>query len=974
MGTHYHRGSEWRRWDLHIHTPCAVRANDFEPKDWETYIDALEAAPPEISAIGITDYCSIDGYKRIKQYQDSGRVPNIPLILPNIEFRLSIPSKKGAGINAHLLFSPHDPDHIEKIASLLGDIRMELSSGDVYRCTRPDLIRLGKRTNPQSSNDDEAYATGNLQFKLDLARLRDIFRQPWVKRNCLVAFSNADYDGVSALANSPSFSAIRDDIYHLSHFIFSATPKDRAYFLGKSNADSPHDVIRRYGALKPCLHGSDAHDYDRLFNPVQNRFCWIKSDPTFDGLRQVLYEPEERVWIGENPPLYQDRARIIQSVRVDHASGWFQNTSIDFNNALVAIIGEKGSGKTALAELIAYACGSWKPDQKKTFLERAGHLISGTRITIDWLDGPSTVVTFDGIKGQGTPKDAKVRYLSQRFVEQLCAEDVTADALVHEIENVIFAHLDSTETLRASNFQDLRALRTKRYTEQRQQIAIDIQRSIDEIDDLRSNVLSLDSKKAELEKLAAEREGLTKQLPIPADDAATQLELKITQAHEALERIQEMVAAQRENLLRVENIESKKDTFLRSMQRFHAEITLSLKEAGFAESDLSAFKPIFSGDIEEIIKRRRIEIGERIENLTGADDEPATGTLLQMRSHLDALEKQRTADQSLRDKATKIQRRLAEIGQNEKRLRDELARIREHDIPRIGKIRTELVALFISYFMNYEEELKILSSLYKPVSERLKVGGDQEKSLSFYVRWHIDMDSWFTRAAGIFDARKKQPYGLFNEMEQYFRKNLLDKLETGQKDQIAEIMDAVIGKFVDINNDTSSFLRTSYGFRDLLEWLFNIDHVSLQYGLKYDDVPLENLSPGSKGIVLLILYLGIDNRDTRPIIIDQPEENLDNRSVYALLTKYFREAKKYRQIFIITHNPNLVVSTDAEQVIVANASRQEMNLPKISYMGGALEFSSDNPAGIREYVCDILEGGKDAFARREYIYGSQLEK
>ena len=78
------------------------------------------------------------------------------------------------------------------------------------------------------------------------------------------------------------------------------------------------------------------------------------------------------------------------------------------------------------------------------------------------------------------------------------------------------------------------------------------------------------------------------------------------------------------------------------------------------------------------------------------------------------------------------------------------------------------------------------------------------------------------------------------------------------------------------------------------------DHIKLTYGLKYNHVELEKLSPGTKGIVLLILYLGIDIDDTRPLIVDQPDENLDNESIYTLLTAYFKSAKCRRQIILIT--------------------------------------------------------------------------
>lgn len=148
-----------------------------------------------------------------------------------------------------------------------------------------------------------------------------------------------------------------------------------------------------------------------------------------------------------------------------------------------------------------------------------------------------------------------------------------------------------------------------------------------------------------------------------------------------------------------------------------------------------------------------------------------------------------------------------------------------------------------------------------------------------------------------------------------------------------------------------------------MAWLFEVDHIKLDYGLKFNGSDLESLSPGTKGIVLLILYLGMDVNDTRPLIVDQPDENLDNESIYNLLTPYFRMAKARRQVIVITHNPNLVVNSDSEQVIIATATKQENGFPVIQYTSGSLENSD-----IRQQVCNILEGGHDAFLKRERRY------
>jgi energy-coupling factor transporter ATP-binding protein EcfA2 len=163
-------------------------------------------------------------------------------------------------------------------------------------------------------------------------------------------------------------------------------------------------------------------------------------------------------------------------------------------------------------------------------------------------------------------------------------------------------------------------------------------------------------------------------------------------------------------------------------------------------------------------------------------------------------------------------------------------------------------------------------------------------------------------------------------------------------------------------------MRSEITIQDVLEWLYEVDHVRLNYGLKFNGVELEKLSPGTKGIVLLILYLGMDTADTRPLVVDQPDENLDNESIYQLLTTYFKNAKARRQVILITHNPNLVVNADSEQLVIATCTRRETGLPYISYQMGALENDVPKDASVRDRACRILEGGKEAFMRRESRY------
>jgi predicted ATPase len=146
----------------------------------------------------------------------------------------------------------------------------------------------------------------------------------------------------------------------------------------------------------------------------------------------------------------------------------------------------------------------------------------------------------------------------------------------------------------------------------------------------------------------------------------------------------------------------------------------------------------------------------------------------------------------------------------------------------------------------------------------------------------------------------------------------------------------------------------------LYDFIFSLDFLRPRYALQMGDKELHELSPGERGALLLVFYLLVDKDDV-PLVIDQPEENLDNQTVYELLVPCMKAAKQRRQIFIVTHNPNLAVVCDAEQVICADLDKK--NQYRMRYLPGAIE----NPA-INKAIVDILEGTMPAFDNRDSKY------
>ena len=144
------RGSEWRRWEPHIHAPGTVMNNQFSgPNAWHDYMSALERATPVIEAIAVTDYYVTDTYEEVIRHKAAGRLPAVKLIFPNVELRLDVATAKNGFVNLHLFVSPEDPQHVEEVRRLLSRLRFNVMQ-DYFDCTRADLIRLGKRAARQS--------------------------------------------------------------------------------------------------------------------------------------------------------------------------------------------------------------------------------------------------------------------------------------------------------------------------------------------------------------------------------------------------------------------------------------------------------------------------------------------------------------------------------------------------------------------------------------------------------------------------------------------------------------------------------------------------------------------------------------------------------------------------------------------------------------------------------------------------------
>jgi len=979
---HSKRGSLWHRWDPHIHTPgTALNDQYIGDSAWSTFLDAIEAADPPIRALGITDYFSIERYRQVVEYRRQGRLPDVGLILPNVELRLSIETSKAAAINLHLLFDPAPADHVEQINRFLLELEFHYR-GYNYRCQTADLIKLGKAYCPDVTNENAALSEGANQFKVNFDQLREAWKNnEWVRGHALVAVAGGEKDGTSGLRDSSgSFNAQRKEIEGFAHIVFSANPKQVDFWLGKGAA-TVAELDRDWNGCKPCLHGSDAHDALRIGQPDQARRCWIKGDLTFETLRQACIEPYGRVHIGPEPPRGPLQSQTIQALSVSNAP-WLNEETIRFNQGLIAIIGARGSGKTALADLIAAGALALSPRlSDKSFVRRAQEHLENCEATLHWESGEQTGNRLNRTDMEDLLDHPHVQYLSQQFVDQLCSAEGLGDELVREIEQVILNSHAVMDRLGAESFQEFLTARleSSRQKRERNRQALDrVSASLTTERAQKAGIRALEKDRDEKEKAIQNDQKDRKSLVAKGNEERARRHEQVCQAAEAKRKQMERARRQHQALLSLQADVS--DYRTRQVPALLSEMQEQRADAGLSASDWQQFKLDFTGNVDSLLAERVKQAKVNIAQLQGPapadppespDANPNTPLIapnaaLELQT-LRLLEREQARLRALvgvdaqngkrfsvlSDKITKTEGALSKVVKQIEHIQGADGRIRD-----LIDARRKAYAGIFDAILEEEQELQ---ALYAPIKKRLDVAEGSLSELSFSVRRHVDIAAWAAAGEELLDLRTNGPFKGRGELLRVAREALLPAWSTGDASQAAQ----ALLEFAKDNEDNLKVHRpAAEEYRmwagRVSDWLFGTDHITVGYGLQYEHVEIEQLSPGTRGIVLLLLYLAVDAEDVRPLIIDQPEENLDPQSIFQELVARFRTAKHRRQIIIVTHNANLVVNTDADQVVVAHCGpHRPGQLPVITYESGGLE----NPV-IRRNVCDILEGGEVAFRER----------
>ena len=863
------RGSEWRKWDLHIHTPASYDYDDKSITN-EEFINKIEEQ--KISAIAITDHHIID-VDRIVDIQRLAKNKGI-VVFPGIEILSDARGKEPI----HIIGIFSDCCNMEYVWSQLKartNIHKVEGEGkninEIY-CDLADTVKLihelegvvsihaGKKSN-SLENISHALPHGDAQ-KTDIAGIVDIFE----------VGKESDVESYNKFVNP--------------------------------------DIERSIGKKLPVIICSDNHDI-KNYSVKQN--CWIKADLSFNGLKQIIYEPESRVKVQAQRPEQKSDYQIIDSITFDNEEMGKQE--IKFNPNLNTVIGGRSSGKSILIGCLACLndCGKEPKEPAKYYEEYNKHVRNlVTNASVKWADGSS--------------ESRKIIYYPQSEISEKVRFDEYGRSGINDIveeivkkESDLSNQIQQYESFLIANRADINA-KINNYCELKRQIE-DKKKAIAEIGNKNGIITEIQKIESEINSI---KSSITNYLSKEED-----VEYK---------KKKDRVAEIGNDIANLDS-DTNQIEVIKNMELFNS-----------IDSVLSNFSPLSHADIKDFY----IKLKDSIQKQWADFIDRQTEKIKESKTNL--------LEEVARIRGSDLYKRGLSFNQS-----NELLSLREETLQNevrkkndIEKKETELQN-FETTLNKHKEEIWANFEKYKKASIDLanKVIIERDKVV---VKANVSLiyRPFFVRANTALNRRIKetQKYDDYEEIS-------TDKKES----YIKEIYEGML-------NGT---LPLKKSFQQTLVDLFTDCYYEISYDVIYDGDSFKTMSEGKKAFIVLRLLLDFDDSKC-PIIIDQPEDDLDNRAIYDKLVTYIRDQKTKRQIILATHNPNVVVGADAELVIVANQNGTDtpnQDEIKFEYYGNSIENSFKDETcstillrqGIREHICDILEGGNTAFQIRERKYG-----
>lgn len=925
------KGSTWSRWDLHIHTPYSIvngYGGDGE-EIWEQFISHLEELPDDVDVIGINDYYFVDGFEKVMDYKmNKGRLQNIKKIFPVIEFRVdtfaTANESKLQKVNLHVLFKIDDSKWKEEIEKIKTEFIQHIKISAMHDT---------KSLSVQSFIDvGGSLQEGFNSFVPPTSQVLQLIESNTWNDRVIVFLGYKEWNNLEKGGQLRPFKRMLLD---KADALFTASPDD--------NVSKKESVLSEFGG-SVLVHSKDIHNFSDLQKDKYSCYTWIKSDRTFEGLKQIIYEPKERIIIQKNNPFYDEQKSVVlDKLRINDSNKWFVNKEIPLNSGLISIIGEKGSGKTALLDLLAISNGEgiYEPDKVNyySFYNRARQEIKGTEIHIGYLGSDvQTVHKIDGSVAESkTNNYAKVRYLSLKELESYVDQKDKFQSFIKDI-----IHSKSPDL---SRFEE----KINKEVNKIKEVNSEISKLEDEITALKSLEEAYVNKNAELDLHSKNEPKIKTNF---SEEQEKEYKILITTEQEVNSQI-------KKNDITKNQIQEMDTWINEEVGAFKEQFTNKYK------IKLNQLNNVDTSIIEDLEMNITVEgqnkITEEVNRLVIKNQE-LHERLIGIRERIEPLEE---INKSLISEQKNMRAWIEKKGQLEDEL--ELLKQKKAGLDRNKEQITELQKQRKTIYLQLLE-IKISQ---KEKYEDLKSELESNQNISFKVKIEFNSNKFLEKEDAIINHGSGNSQEVIIENLQDRIINRAREIDNVTKEEVNTIID-----FVDsIDNDNfisevfgekknkNNLLKKSFNVENLYNWIFD-DYFDVNYFIEFKGRPLETLSPGQKGLVLMKVFLRLDN-SSKPLLIDQPEDNLDNKSVYNDLVNDFREIKKKRQIIIATHNPNLVVNTDSEQVIVAKFedNNGSSDKPKIIYSAGSLE---DNE--IRKQVCDILEGGDMAFSKREKRY------
>jgi hypothetical protein len=920
------KGSLWRKCDLHVHTPLdhewinkpATTTAESKAAFAKEFIEFAEIQGLDLIAITDHNFCNQLDDLILPHIIKEG-VEKAIAVLPGFEITV----KDGSGIHILVLFKENSClQSIHEIVKRLFPLGTDLipSSGFV----------------PVSDKDLDA-----------LKEILDESKIPY-----LLIFAHADR-GSGVLDERTIKGTRRVQEWKKPYINICQLSKGSQHFepgfltnvINKTDLNYSRDIT--YIVASDCRTiSTDVTEEGRHY--LGQKFTWVKCDPTLEGLKQIVHEPKTRVRIQEEKPEQKNAYLTIDSVRFIETNNKFPVDPIEINSNLNSIIGGKSSGKSLLLYYIAKTIDAKQVTQRLTEMNIENepydfHKEVGFDFEVLWSDGETYKLN------DRQERKRQITYIPQMYINHVAEHkgDRELDKLVKSIliekeelrlffeeeRNLIANAKANTASRVLKFFQYKAAIREK-------------QNTIRNKGDKQARKLNLEQKRIELAQLRTDSNFSEE------DEASFNLFTGINQINnKRLSRFKMFEATIRNDYQTIiTNISSNAtDAFESLIVIIQNRYALNSLEDRILMNMLGRHDNALNGVLNSILAELSNHL-EKIGSLITIVQERIAYANNELSPFLQKITKKETL--------AKIQ----EVIQGEE---DQLLQIENLEIELKGleglayQTKIEILEDYKGILNGYQkvtqkvnEEYAIIS-LEKDISLKAVIGFDKNR-FAQNCTTHIDKRTNLSELIGnYFDANNDYIF-----------------VEDQHLNNVTAFFDKVLStalRFNQSGNDTT-----------VCERMFD-DYFSIHYELYQKGESIFKMSPGKKGLILMYLILHLSNA-TYPILIDQPEDNLDNRTVYSELKEFLKSKKVDRQILMVTHNANLVVPTDSENIIVANQSGQDASkdnaVYQFEYVSGALENTFNDEAangilhqmGIREHVCDILEGGEQAFKERELRY------